>query len=94
MLKRVQPSTMYYARQLAVVAKLTNSTYLKMVLWSAVAPDCDYGQYVEPEQYRYNYPDLVDIVFDHEPELISCGHFTSGVEPLHTFEGLSLCVSM
>ena len=26
------------------------------------------------------YPDLVDVVFDHRPERVSHGHFTSGVE--------------
>ncbi len=29
-----------------------------------------------------NYPDLVDVVFDHRPFAVSNGHFTSGVKIL------------
>jgi hypothetical protein len=30
----------------------------------------------------YHYPDLIDVVFDHRPEKVSKGHFTTGVEKL------------
>lgn len=36
------------------------------------------------------YPDLVDVVFDHEPDCVSCGHFTSGVELLSAPDGAEI----
>lgn len=42
---------------------------------------CRYGMWSGwYENERYCYPDLVDVKFDHRPELISHGHFTSGVK--------------
>lgn len=45
---------------------------------------CRYGKprkvYVKDECELGPYPDLVDIIFDDQPERISKGHFTSGVE--------------
>lgn len=38
----------------------------------------DYGRKYESIQ-THIYPDLVDVVFDHRPEQISKGHFTTGV---------------
>lgn len=29
-----------------------------------------------------HYPDLIDVVFDHRPDEVSCGHFTSYADPL------------
>jgi hypothetical protein len=41
---------------------------------------CRYGL-ISHGKYTYGfcYPDLVDVVFDHRPDNISRGHFTSGV---------------
>ena len=36
------------------------------------------------ETQPHEYPDLVDVVFDHEPDRVSHGHFTHGVELLTT----------
>lgn len=32
------------------------------------------------------YPDLVDVIFDHKPKLVSHGHFTSGVDVIRKEE--------
>lgn len=34
------------------------------------------------EHSGYDYPDLIDVVFDHHPEKVSKGHFTDGVKKL------------
>jgi len=39
---------------------------------------CRYGRVDEWNGIQY--PDLVDVVFDHRPERVSCGHFTYGVK--------------
>lgn len=43
---------------------------------------CRYGsKTTDPESgLTRHYPDLVDVLFDHRPERVSRGHFTSGVE--------------
>jgi GTP1/Obg family GTP-binding protein len=33
------------------------------------------------EEIHWVYEDLVDVVFDHRPNEVSKGHFTSGVDP-------------
>ena len=32
------------------------------------------------ETKKFEYPDLLDVIFDHEPNRVSCGHFTYLVE--------------
>ena len=34
---------------------------------------------VGSEDGYWKYPDLVDVVFDHRPNVVSHGHFTSGI---------------
>lgn len=38
----------------------------------------------------WKYPDLVDVRFDRRPDVISHGHFTSGVEELITSKALGV----
>lgn len=33
--------------------------------------------------FPWYYPDSVDVIFDHDQENISCGHFTTGVEMIY-----------
>jgi len=42
-----------------------------------------YGKIERYYEERVQYPDLVDVRFDHRPNDISGGHFTSGVHLLH-----------
>lgn len=39
---------------------------------------CRYGE--RSRHSGYTYPDLVDVLFDHQPDRVSRGHFTYGVE--------------
>ena len=40
---------------------------------------CRYGKVVDYGSGPCYYPDLVDVVFDHRPGVVSCGHFTDRV---------------
>lgn len=53
---------------------------------------CRYGQKskaINQDGFWY-YPDLVDVVFDHRPELVSHGHFTNGIDVISTITGREL----
>lgn len=43
---------------------------------------CRYGVSAEHTHGLGNYPDLVDVKFDHKPMFVSRGHFTDGVEEM------------
>ena len=42
------------------------------------------------ETQPHKYPDLVDVVFDHEPDRVSRGHFTDGAELLSAPDGAEI----
>lgn len=43
---------------------------------------CRYGKVVDYGSGPCRYSDLIDVVFDHRPGEVSCGHFTEYVELL------------
>lgn len=45
---------------------------------------CRYGKRSHPclGTPTWVYPDLIDVVFDHSPDRISCGHFIEGAKIL------------
>lgn len=41
-----------------------------------------YGKVTDYGSGPCQYPDLVDVVFDHRPDTVSHGHFTDRIDPL------------
>ena len=48
--------------------------------WKPATVVCRYGF---KSKWHGNYPDVVDVIFDHQPEQVSKSHFTKGCQVLN-----------